>query len=77
MIRVVKSLSKTVIPVLQPTNDVYKVSREDLILGLRGCLSASEKFSPFCLPMLLEKATSSVPSAKLDALQTLVSFLYH
>ncbi|XP_063434209.1 MMS19 nucleotide excision repair protein homolog [Mytilus trossulus] len=54
-----------------PPNDNYKITRDDLIKGLRGCLSASEKFSEYTYPLLLEKLTSDVQSAKLDSLQTL------
>jgi hypothetical protein len=49
------------------------MTREDLIKGLRGCLSATEKFGEYAYPLILEKLTSDIQSAKLDCLQTLVS----
>ncbi|XP_052102418.1 MMS19 nucleotide excision repair protein homolog isoform X1 [Mytilus californianus] len=55
-----------------PPNDNYKITRDDLIKGLRGCLSATEKFAGYTYPLLLEKLTSDVQSAKLDSLQTLI-----
>ncbi|CAC5420977.1 MET18 [Mytilus coruscus] len=55
-----------------PPNDNYKITRDDLIKGLRGCLSATEKFAEYTYPLLLEKLTSDVQSAKLDSLQTLI-----
>ena len=49
------------------------MTREDLIKGLRGCLSATEKFGEYAYPLILEKLTSDIQNAKLDCLQTLVS----
>ncbi|KAJ8317031.1 hypothetical protein KUTeg_004935 [Tegillarca granosa] len=54
-----------------PPGELNAISREDLILGLRGCLAASPKFGSYCYPLLLEKMTSDIPSAKLDSFQTL------
>ncbi|XP_041370234.1 MMS19 nucleotide excision repair protein homolog [Gigantopelta aegis] len=54
-----------------PVSDSNKITREDLIVALRGCLAASSKFAPFCLPLILEKLSSDVQSAKIDSLQTL------
>ncbi|KAK3603029.1 hypothetical protein CHS0354_037777 [Potamilus streckersoni] len=56
-----------------PPNDPFGIKKEDLILGLRGCLSASPKFAEFCLPLLVEKLTSDIVSAKIDSLQTLTA----
>lgn len=47
------------------------VTEEDLVLGLRRCLSSTGDFADFCLPMLVEKLTSSLQSAKLESLLTL------
>ncbi|XP_045188984.2 MMS19 nucleotide excision repair protein homolog [Mercenaria mercenaria] len=54
-----------------PANDPSGITKEDLILGLRRCLAASPKFAEYCLPLLMEKLTSDLKSAKIDALQTL------
>ncbi|KAI0241835.1 MMS19 nucleotide excision repair protein [Lamellibrachia satsuma] len=49
------------------------VDREELSERLRLCLTASSKFSEYCLPLLLEKLTSSVTSAKTESLHTLTA----
>ena len=59
--------------ILQPPNDEFQISREDLIRGLRGCLSACPEFGPLCVPLLLDKLQSDVQSAILDSLLTLVN----
>ncbi|WAR22381.1 MMS19-like protein [Mya arenaria] len=51
--------------------DPSGISKEDLIFSLRGCLAATPKFAQFCLPLLMEKLTSDLKSAKIDSLQTL------
>ncbi|XP_033098455.1 MMS19 nucleotide excision repair protein homolog [Anneissia japonica] len=56
-----------------PSNDPYGVTTQDLVLGLRKCLSATSKFAEFCLPMLMEKVSSDIPGAKLDSFQTLTA----
>jgi DNA repair/transcription protein MET18/MMS19 len=59
--------------VLQPPNEDHGIRRQDLIQGLRGCLSAHPEFGPLCIPLLLDKLQSDVQSAILDSLQTLVN----
>ncbi|XP_033756743.1 MMS19 nucleotide excision repair protein homolog [Pecten maximus] len=54
-----------------PPGDPHGVTKEDLILGLRGCLVASSQFGQYCCPLLLEKLSSDVTSAKVDSLRTL------
>lgn len=54
-----------------PPNDEFRITREDLISGLRGCLSACPEFGPLCVPLLLDKMQSDVQSAILDSLLTL------
>nr|QZX63208.1 DNA repair/transcription protein MET18/MMS19 [Halisarca dujardinii] len=54
-----------------PPNDPYGVTREELILGLRSVLASTPRFAEFCIPLLLEKLSSDITSAKLDSLQTL------
>ena len=56
----------------QPPSEAHKITREDLILGLRRCLSASGQFGEYCYPLLIEKLTSDIQSAKIDSLDTLV-----
>ncbi|XP_064601049.1 MMS19 nucleotide excision repair protein homolog [Liolophura sinensis] len=55
-----------------PPDDVLGVKREDLVQGLERCMSASAKFAPFCLPLLLEKISSNLSSAKIDSFHALV-----
>ncbi|XP_060576580.1 MMS19 nucleotide excision repair protein homolog [Ruditapes philippinarum] len=54
-----------------PASDPSGITQQDLILGLRRCLAATPKFAEHCLPLLMEKLTSDLKSAKIDALQTL------
>ncbi|CAL4187032.1 unnamed protein product, partial [Meganyctiphanes norvegica] len=56
-----------------PTNDPFGISADDLIFGLRQCLSSSPFFAPYCIPLLQEKLDSDLTSAKLDSLHTIVS----
>ncbi|RDD38774.1 MMS19 nucleotide excision repair protein-like protein [Trichoplax sp. H2] len=53
-----------------PSNE--SVTKEDLIIVLRESLTSTRKFAGFLLPMLLDKLSSDVQSAKLDSLQTMV-----
>jgi len=48
------------------------VTKEQLSLALLNAMTASPLFAPFCLPLLLEKLSSNVTSAKIDSLQMLV-----
>ncbi|XP_060063604.1 MMS19 nucleotide excision repair protein homolog [Ylistrum balloti] len=54
-----------------PPGDPHGITKDDLILGLRSCLAASRQFGQYCCPLLLEKLSSDVISAKVDSLQTL------
>ncbi|KAL5022527.1 hypothetical protein ScPMuIL_001682 [Solemya velum] len=56
-----------------PEDDPHRITRGDLITGLRSCLAASTRFGQYCFPLLLEKLTSDVTSAKIDSLQTLAT----
>ncbi|KAM8924824.1 MMS19 nucleotide excision repair protein homolog [Pelodytes ibericus] len=56
-----------------PSNDPHGITREDLILGLRGVLASTPRFAEFLLPLLIEKMDSDIQSAKLDSLQTLTA----
>ena len=58
----------------QKDDEPQSIKTADLVEGLRYCLAASEKFAPFCLPLLLEKLNSDIETAKIDALYTLVRF---
>ncbi|XP_065833748.1 MMS19 nucleotide excision repair protein homolog isoform X2 [Oscarella lobularis] len=54
-----------------PPNDPHGITKDGLVLGLRRCLAATGKFAKFCVPLLIEKLTSNVKSAKVDSLLTL------
>ncbi|XP_070539635.1 MMS19 nucleotide excision repair protein homolog isoform X2 [Ptychodera flava] len=56
-----------------PSNDPYGVTREELILALRKCLASIPKFAEFCLPLIMEKLSSDIQSAKVDCFQTLAA----
>ena len=45
-------------------------------MGLRKCLSSTNKFAEYCLPLLQEKLDSDLTSAKMDALHTMVVIKY-
>ena len=45
------------------------VTKEQLSAALLNALTADLLFAPFCLPLLLEKLSSNVTSAKIDSLQ--------
>ena len=54
-----------------PQNDPYGVTKEELVTSLRKCLSATQLFAPFIMPLLMEKVSSDILSAKIDAFYTL------
>ncbi|GFO36171.1 mms19 nucleotide excision repair protein homolog, partial [Plakobranchus ocellatus] len=55
-----------------PPNDPHGITREDLVSGLRKCFAATSKFAEYCVPLLLEKMTSDLQSARLDCYLTLM-----
>ena len=59
----------------QSETDPSGITKEDLIQELRYCLASTPKFAQYCLPLLLEKLTSDLKSAKIDSLQTLVKLM--
>ena len=59
----------------QSETDPSGITKEDLIRELRYCLASTPKFAQYCLPLLLEKLTSDLKSAKIDSLQTLVKLM--
>ena len=58
---------------LQPPNDPYGISKEELVVGLRNVFASSPKFAEFAYPLLLEKLQSTILNSKIDSLHTLVS----
>ncbi|XP_013406469.2 MMS19 nucleotide excision repair protein homolog, partial [Lingula anatina] len=54
-----------------PPNDPHGVTKDELVLGLQRCMAATPLFAQYCLPLLIEKMTSDVQSAKKDAFHTL------
>lgn len=57
----------------QSAADPSGIKKEDLVQGLRRCLAGTPQFAEHCLPLLMEKLTSDLKGAKIDALETLVS----
>ncbi|XP_057870323.2 MMS19 nucleotide excision repair protein homolog isoform X1 [Cryptomeria japonica] len=55
----------------QPPNDSIGITREDLSRALLGAFMSSSHFAPFCIPLLLEKLSSSLHMAKVDSLRYL------
>ncbi|WOL14626.1 MMS19 nucleotide excision repair protein [Canna indica] len=60
-----------------PKDEGLDIKREDLSKALMHAFSSSPFFEPFVIPLLLEKLSSSLPSAKLDSLKYLNSCLCH
>ncbi|KAJ8458577.1 hypothetical protein OPV22_031503 [Ensete ventricosum] len=60
-----------------PKGDGLDITRDDLSKALMDAFSSSSLFAPFVIPLLLEKLSSSLPSAKLDSLKYLNSCLRH
>jgi len=55
-----------------PAGLTSTVTREQLSTALLNAMTASPLFGPFCLPLLIEKLSSSVAGAKTDSYQTLI-----
>ncbi|ERN15159.1 MMS19 nucleotide excision repair protein homolog isoform X2 [Amborella trichopoda] len=55
----------------RPNVDAIDIKREDLSRRMMNAFSSSPLFEPFCIPLLLEKLSSSLEMAKLDALKYL------
>lgn len=49
-----------------------KITRKDLAHSLHICLSQTNEFSEFLLPLIMEKLESSSVDAKIDSLELLV-----
>jgi len=48
------------------------VTKEQLSMALLNAMTASPLFGPFCVPLIIEKLSSSIVDAKMDSLQLLV-----
>ena len=58
-----------------PENDIYHITADDLKRALRNVVSSSSAFATYSIPVLLEKLSSSSPSAKKDAIETISACL--
>ncbi|BGP33480.1 hypothetical protein JCM10296v2_005284 [Rhodotorula toruloides] len=56
-----------------PPDDPYGISSEDLIVALRGCLSATPLFGRLALPLFLDKLQAASEKAKRQTLQALIA----
>ncbi|KAB7496198.1 MMS19 nucleotide excision repair-like protein [Armadillidium nasatum] len=54
-----------------PKRDDFIVTTEDLTIGLRACMSSTDAFAPYCIPLLLEKLRLDNIDVKLESLRTL------
>eukprot|EP01018_Ginkgo_biloba_P001984 Gb_13638 [translate_table: standard] len=54
-----------------PPNDSLGITREDLSRALMGAFTSSPLFAPFCIPLLLDKLSSTLRVAKVDSLKYL------
>lgn len=48
------------------------VTHEQLVLSLRNVLTSTGKFAQYCIPMLIEKLESDIPSARLSAMDVFI-----
>ncbi|KAL3149263.1 hypothetical protein ABBQ32_002080 [Trebouxia sp. C0010 RCD-2024] len=56
-----------------PPNNVHGITRQDLAAALQDALTCTPLFAPLFIPMLLEKLSSNLRQAKLDALVALTA----
>jgi len=56
-----------------PKSDPFGITKEMLVEGLQRALTASRSFAPFCTPLIIEKLSSDLTSAKIDALHLLTA----
>lgn len=56
----------------QPPGDVFQITRQQLVDELRAVMSSTVRFSQYCVPLLIEKISSDLQSAKQDSFATLV-----
>lgn len=59
-----------------PKDDQFRIKKEDLVLALRKCLSATPLFGPYSVPLYVEKLSSDLMESKLDALTTFIDSLF-
>ncbi|RZC81718.1 hypothetical protein C5167_044284 [Papaver somniferum] len=55
----------------KPNSNEFDITRDDLARALVLAFSSTPLYEPFALPMLLEKLSCSLPSAKVDSLRYL------
>ncbi|GAA5964949.1 hypothetical protein JCM21900_001908 [Sporobolomyces salmonicolor] len=56
-----------------PPDDPYGITSDDLIVALRGCLSATPHFGKLALPLFLDKMQAASEKAKRQTLQALTA----
>ncbi|XP_067948413.1 MMS19 nucleotide excision repair protein homolog [Watersipora subatra] len=56
-----------------PPGQAFQITKEELADQLRAAMAATPRFSQYCLPLLIEKISSDLQSAKQDSFKTLVS----
>ncbi|KAI3844165.1 hypothetical protein MKW92_049124 [Papaver armeniacum] len=54
-----------------PNSNEFDITRDDLARALMLAFSSTPLYEPFAIPMLLDKLSSSLPSAKVDSLRYL------
>lgn len=54
-----------------PPNNPHGITREGLVNALQGVLASTYRIAPMVMPLLFEKLSSSIVSAKLDSLTAL------
>jgi DNA repair/transcription protein MET18/MMS19 len=54
------------------TDNEETITHEQLVLSLRNVLTSTGKFAQYCIPMLIEKLESDIPTARLAAMDVFV-----
>lgn len=58
-----------------PKDNQFAITKEDLVLSLRKCLTCCKEFAPYAIPLYIEKLSSDIVGAKLDSLLTFTQSL--
>jgi len=58
-----------------PKENEFDITRQDLVLGLRKCLTSTPLFAPYAIPLYIEKLSSDIANAKIDSLETFTESL--
>lgn len=58
-----------------PKENNFEITKKDLVLSLRKCLTATANFAPFAVPLFIEKLSADMEDAKIDSIITFTKCL--